>query len=387
MPGLLLCLVLGLSLGCSHATVQNSSATWSPKLAAEYLDEREVTWMSWPPAFRDHDTFCISCHTNLPYALSRPALRTILSEKDLTPSQQKLLTDVSKRVRMWKDVDPFYGDKNYADAAASVKSRGTESVLNALILALYDVSGGHLSETTREAFNNMWALQVTDGGDRGAWHWLQSGFEPWEASDSPYYGAVLAAMAVAIAPDQYRSTPQIQEQVNQLRDYLDREYSEQSTINHVMLLWASAKWPGLIDAARRKAILNELTERQQADGGWRLSSLAWPHGSAVRSILRGYWRPDWTRQDTASDGYATGLITLALLQTGMPVNDLRVSRSLAWLARNQDSEGSWPSQSINKRRPSSSHIGHFMRDAATAYSVLALIEAREAGPTVAAANH
>jgi squalene-hopene/tetraprenyl-beta-curcumene cyclase len=56
------------------------SANWSGPAAAAYLDGRLSWWMSWPQAARDHETFCVSCHTVLPYAMVRPALRTALAE-------------------------------------------------------------------------------------------------------------------------------------------------------------------------------------------------------------------------------------------------------------------------------------------------------------------
>jgi hypothetical protein len=86
-------------------------------------------------------------------------------------------------------------------------------------------------------------------------------------------------------------------------------------------------------------------------------------------------RADWTRQQTQSDGYATGLIVFALQQVGMPASNPAVRHGLEWLARNQNGEdGTWPSTSINQRRNPSSNVGHFMRDASTAYAVLALSE-------------
>jgi hypothetical protein len=50
-----------------------------------------------------------------------------------------------------------------------------------------------------------------------------------------------------------------------------------------------------------------------------------------------------------------------------------MKQGLLWLRSNQNKEeGSWPSSSINQRRSASSNVGHFMRDAATGYAVLAL---------------
>src|SRR5438270_13738432 len=57
------------------------STSRSEKAAAAYLDERLGWWMGWPAAARDHETFCVSCHTVAPYALARPALRAALAEQ------------------------------------------------------------------------------------------------------------------------------------------------------------------------------------------------------------------------------------------------------------------------------------------------------------------
>jgi hypothetical protein len=42
-----------------------------------------------------------------------------------------------------------------------------------------------------------------------------------------------------------------------------------------------------------------------------------------------------TPLETRSDGYATGLVTLALLEAGLPPTDSRLNRSLVWLSSNQ----------------------------------------------------
>lgn len=340
--------------------------SWDQQSAAAYLDRREGWWMQWPKAARDHGTFCISCHTAVPYALSRHALRKALGEAIPSPNERKLLENVTTRVRLWKEVAPFYADADRGEHK-TVESRGTESVLNALILASNDAQSGRLSDDTRTALDNMWAEQQTTGEKKGAWLWLRFGNEPWEADDSDYYGATLAAVAAGIAPENYRASPEIQNHLNMLREYLNLEYAAQTTINRIALLWASLKVPGLLESERQKTITEELLAKQQADGGWSLSTLA------------GTWkRQDETPQEVKSDGYATGLITFVLQQAGIPRDNVQQKRALAWLASNQNrTEGSWPGYSLNKNEEH--HQTHdtalFMSDAATAYAVLALTEA------------
>src|SRR6266581_3254500 len=170
------------------------ATSWDQKAAAAYLDQRAGWWMEWPKSARDHETFCVSCHTAVPYALSRPALRKPLAQETPSVNERRLLDNVTKRVRLWKEVAPFYSDADRG-AYKTVESRGTESVLNALILAANDAPHGKLSDDTRTALDNMWAEQQTTGNKKGAWSWLRFANEPWEADDSDYYGAALAAVA------------------------------------------------------------------------------------------------------------------------------------------------------------------------------------------------
>jgi len=345
--------------------------SWDQKAAAAYLDQRASWWMGWPRAARDHETFCVSCHTAVPYVMSRPALRGALGEQGPSANERRLLDNVTKRVRLWKEVAPFYTDADRG-AYKSVESRGTESVLNALILASNDASNsprnGHLSEDTRAAFENMWAEQQTSGDIRGAWLWLRFKNEPWEADDSGYYGAALAAIAVGTAPKNYRSNPEIQNSLKMLREYLNREYAAQTLSNRAVLLWASAKLPGLLDPARQKALINEVLNKQQPDGGWSLTSMS------------GDWkRHDGTPQEARSDGYATGLIAFALQQAGISQENAQLKKGLAWLAANQSrTEGFWLAYSLNNNEEH--HISpdtvRFMKDAATAYAVLALSDSK-----------
>jgi squalene-hopene/tetraprenyl-beta-curcumene cyclase len=379
---LLTCLAVAALVACSHP-IAKVSESWDPKAAAAYLDYRAGWWMEWNGSARDHGTFCISCHTALPYALSRPALRASLAEQGPSVNERKLIENVTKRVRLGKNAGPYYSDQGYDHKTA--ESLGTESVLNALILASHDAQTGQLSDDTRAAFENMWALQQTTGENRGSWRWLQFDQEPWEANDSAYYGAALAAMAVGTAPGNYASTPGIQDNLAHLREYLTRESAAQSTLNRVFLLWASTKLPGLVAPEQRDAIIKEILQRQQADGGWRLASVTWRwSGWSLRSFENMWLREDGTPMEGKSDGVATSLMTLALQEAGMPRDNPQLKHGLSWLMSNQNAaEGFWPAASVNKRRHKSSDTGRFMSDAATAFAVLALTENQRTASQVA----
>jgi len=358
-------LALGFFPAASPAAT-SESGSWDSKAAAAYLDQRADWWMGWSQSARDHGTFCISCHTALPYALGRPALRAALGEQAPSESERKLLDNITKRVRMWNEVEPFYSDEKRG-APKTAESRGTEAILNALILANYDAHQGKLSDDARTALDNMWALQLKTGEAKGAWTWLNFHNEPWEADDSQYWGATLGAIAAGTAPGDYRSTPAVQSNLKALTEYLQQGVTSQSLINRVFLLWASAKVPAILKPEQQKSIITELVSKQQPDGGWNTSSL----------VIGTWKRKDGTALETASDGYGTGLVAFVMEQAGVPRSQPALKNSLAWLTRNQDkAAGLWLAYSLNKQRDPASDVGRFMIDAATAYSVLALSDGK-----------
>jgi hypothetical protein len=287
----------------------------------------------------------VSCHTTLPYALARSAIGGAVS-----PVERRLFESVTTRVRTWNDIAPYYANRPGDDRKAA-ESRGTEAVLNALILVTRDARAGLLSRDARLAFDRMWELQDTSG----AWPWLRFDLKPWEGPESAYFGAALAALAVGSAPPEYRSTPSIEARLQRLESFLALNYSRQPLANRAALLWAASKLPDLIDAGRRQALVSDLLRAQRRDGGWSLAALQTPS-------LRTWF--------AASDGYATALGALALMPT-----DARDAsgRGVAWLASHQDSScGCWHASSLNATRDAASDAAPFMTDAATGFAVLAL---------------
>ncbi len=231
--------------------------------------------------------------------------------------ERRLLENVEIRVTAWHEVEPFYSDEQHRPPKSS-ESRGTEAILNALILANRDARTGALSDTTRQAFDNLWALQLTSGEATGAWPWLNFGLEPWESPAAQYYGAALAALAVGSAPGAYVSTPEIQTHLARLREYLRSTADTQHLFNRLTALWASAVLPGVLDSRQKQAIIDAAMLHQQQDGGWSLASLGT------------FERKDGTPLDTSSDGFATGLVIYALQRAGAP-DDARLEKGLAWL--------------------------------------------------------
>jgi squalene-hopene/tetraprenyl-beta-curcumene cyclase len=355
--------------GTVHATGNGSPVAdraWNPRAAAQYLDSREDWWQRWDHAKRDHDTRCVSCHTQAPYALARPMLRRDLGELSLSPGEKSMLADVEKRVRNWDQMLPFYSDEKYGEGK-EIESRNAESVLNAIILASYDAGKDRLSDLTRTAFDHAWALQSKTGSDAGGWVWQNFAYTPWESKESQYHWAALMAMTVSRTPGAYCKDPMIAANLLLLHNFLKRHYAAQPLLNKIVLLWASAADRGLLSGPQKKELAAELAQRQHTDGGWSTTDL-------------GMWeRRDKTPLETRSDGYATGLIVLALEQTADEgsraggMTSPMVKRGIDWLVANQDElTGSWPAWSLNKNRDLKSDAGLFMTDAATGYSVLAL---------------
>src|SRR5689334_13373965 len=100
---------------------------WDPRAAATYLDRRAEWWTTWSNAARDRGTYCMSCHTTLPYALARPELRDVLNERAPSATEEKILGNLLIRARNWRDIEPWYPDQTRGIPKTS-ESRAIEAV-------------------------------------------------------------------------------------------------------------------------------------------------------------------------------------------------------------------------------------------------------------------
>jgi len=350
---------------------------WDRQAAAEYLDARINLWFERASELRTGDgkTTCISCHTVVPYMLARPVLRKATHVSDPTPPEGRLLKEMVRRVDTYPDHESLSDAKHGGE-------RGTEAVLNALVLARHDAEEGRSqpSEPTRKAFRQLWETQRADG----AWDWMDFAQEPDESADAQYYGAALAALAAGTAPgllpDESADTAGY---VDKLRAYLKSRYAEQNLYRRTWMLLASTRLPGLLDGEQRHILLAELRQKRNSDGGWALSKLGPWRWSKAKGPFGPPGNPDSSQVDK-SDGYATGLIAYTLRQAGVRAGDPLLTPALQWLKTNQNEVQvdqktwkCWRTLSLNHDREHEGvHGGPWKRllmsDTATAFAVLAL---------------
>lgn len=346
------------ALSATRPATASEKAGWDRAAAARYMDQRLGWWRAWPKAQRDHGTVCVSCHSVLPYALGRKALRQSLHEAAPPAIEQAMRADVVQRVWTWREVEPFYPDQTRG-IPKSAESRGSEAVINALILASRDAESGHLANDTRQAFANLWPQQMQGGAVKGSFPWLNFHLEPWESPDAVFWGATLAARAVATAPEGYAQGKDIAPQLDALRAYLHSGASGQSLFTRALVLWSDSAIHGVLNEAERHAIVADMLAAQGIDGGWALPKLsAWQ-------------RVDNSALPVTSDGYATAMFGLILRDNGDPAAAAAVTRARQWIAQHQNrASGAVPALSINKDRKPDADPYLFMTDAATGYAAL-----------------
>jgi squalene-hopene/tetraprenyl-beta-curcumene cyclase len=344
---------------------------WNARLAAQYMDSRQKEWVAWPVAMHS-GVACVSCHTGLPYLLSRPALRQALDEKTGPTLYEGVLVASMRSTVIRTDANDLFGGLK---GLIVDQVYGAQVVLASLVLAMDDRPRGRLSAEGEKAFDRMWSLQLKSGPDKGAWLWSDFDLDPWETKDAAFYGAALAALATGLAPADYQSRPEIEENLAALRVYLREGQKTQPLHNRLFLLWASSKLRDLLPDADKQAILDELWRKQEADGGWTIQSL-------------GQWKVrDKAPAALGSNSYATALIAFSVEQAAVLPSQAGLSKALAWLRAHQDPQGGyWAAESMNHKHDPGTVPEKFMTDAATGYATAALLAAGEQGVQRTASN-
>ena len=357
----------------------DSSRSWDPAAAAAYLDARMDLWFANGTKLRtgDTQTACVSCHAGLAYALSRPVLRRVMHVDTPSTQEARLIDDTTRRVETYGTHQVLY-DFN---ERRQIESRGTEAVLNAVILTSADAARNlrEPSAPTKKALARLWETQRADG----RWDWLEFGLEPWETTEAAYHGATFAAFAVGTAPGQHDEVATAG--IERLRAYLSSNYQAQHLYNRTWALLASTRLKHVVTDAQRDALIDELVRAQRDDGGWSLEAMGPWKWSKTAPPVKSPGDLDASLL-TQSDGYATGLVVYTLKQAGVAPSHAAIRKGIRWLETNQravavpDVPGrAWHAHSLNYDREHGGEKGEpwrrlFMSDTATAFAILALAD-------------
>ena len=286
------------------------------KAAAKYLDDGAHHWV--------REKSCIACHSTGVYMVERSALTALLGR----PSEEV-------RAHFVESV-PKDGAKPDGNAIRAVwRSSG---------LAAWDKHvEDKLSEPTDRALRYMLLLLTDDGF-----------FRTIKQVEIPYITThfeltVQAARAIATAPGwlaQLKDADAIA-RVERMKNFL-REHEPVNDYELAMKLQLATLMPELVPPPVRDAATAMLWRQQQPDGAWstrRMSDLRKWHETMdpqVVAMIQG--EPD--AASPASDPYMTAFAIVLLRESGVPADDARIQRGVAWLKTNQRASGRWWMKSL-----------------------------------------
>lgn len=310
----------------------------SVPLALDYLEHGAQAWNT--------KRKCVTCHTNGIYMTIRPALSDKLGKP--TESNRQFFVDVLNQLEK-EDVD-----------ALKQSTKPAQVIYTAAGLAEWDKHvTRQLSPETERALKLMFSIQK----ETGTWGTLNC-WPPYE-SDA-FHEATVAAMAVAAAPgwlDGLKDDKQLAA-VESLKKYLRTE-TPPHDYGRLLLLWASARMPDLLDANQKSELMAMVWKHQRDDGGWSIRTFAAPEawGGGNRA---GRLKAEPDRDNPSSDGHQTGLAVIVLRESGVPANDPRLQKAIGWIKSNQRASGRWWTKSLN------TDSWHFITYSGTAFPILAL---------------
>jgi hypothetical protein len=177
----------------------------------------------------------------------------------------------------------------------------------------------------------------------------------------------MLAVAIGEAPENYKSSAAIAENLEMLKDFIRRDFNKHTLHEKLMAVWADHELGGgVLSQNQIKNTMSEALSRYR-EGGWSIHSLLGVAG------------------DNVPDGYATGMVTNIMLKKGM-TEEVEVKGGLKWIRSSQrigatgvlpDGRpgcGSWFGMSPNTNQAST-----FFTDISTSYSMLTLRTASRLG--------
>lgn len=292
-------------------------------LATKFLNTAAVKWAE--------KNKCATCHTIASYLMVEPSLAPDVDKEKTKYIRAQIISYFNENKHLPQNGFQF-------GAAASA-------------FAVNDaLTGAVMTNETRDLFEFVWKTQNEDGSLPYSTHNLL----PFPGRDRRYV-EILLALGAGFLPKEYTSSPVPAAGISRLQHYIRQNFPEKLH-DQALLLWASARTSGLLTRAEADRIRSALVRRQNADGGWTLPALGrWPRLDGPPNDPRG-----------PSDGYATGLVTLALCESGNRTSR-PVTRALAWLDHNQRVSGRWYTRSLYSDR-----FKGYLSTMATSYAMMAL---------------
>ena len=202
---------------------------------------------------------------------------------------------------------------------------------------------GKLSEHTDRSLRHTLTLLTGDGS-----------FRTIKQVEIPYITThfeltVQAARAVATAPGWLENLKDAETlaRVERMKKFL-HEHEPVNDYELALKLQLAALMPDLVPPPVRDAATAMLWRQQQPDGGWstrRMSDLMKWHETMdpkVVAMIQG--EPDAASPE--SDPYMTAFAIVLLRESGVPADDARIQKGVAWLKANQRVSGRWWMKSL-----------------------------------------
>lgn len=289
------------------------------RAAAQYLEQGALCWV--------REKSCVNCHTTGPYMAEWPALSTWLGRPN-----EEIRDDFVKSI-------PDKGTGESERDGVKFYPGANTAVWRSLGLAEWDKHvTGSLSEATERSLRTMFDRQSANGA------FVSIGEVEIPHITTDFELTLQAARAVTAAPGWLANLKDVElvKRVEKMKAFL-RDVEPRNDFDRVLRLQLAHYLPDLVSSEQKEAALALLSRKQHADGGWSLRDMSalqdWHYkiSDTVAKLITSL--PDAAKPE--SDAYMTALAVVLMRQSGVPVEDERIQRGIAWLKKEQRVSGRW----------------------------------------------
>ena len=284
--------------------------------AVKYLDDGAHHWV--------REKSCIACHSTGVYMVERSALTALLGK----PSDE-VLAQFTESV-------PADGGKPDTSPIKSVwRSSGLASWDKHVL--------GKLSEHTDRSLRHTLTLL----GEEGFFRTIKQVEIPYITTH--FELTVQATRAITTAPGWLANLKDadLLARVERMKKFL-HEHEPVNGYELALKLQLAVLMPDIVPPPVRAAATAMLWRQQQPDGGWstrRMSDLMkWHETMDPKVVAMIQEEPD--AASPASDPCMTAFAIVLLRESGVPADDARIQKGIAWLKANQRVSGRWWMKSL-----------------------------------------